>query len=64
VLVNQLGQTLMTVARDVKIQVEFNPRKVQAYRLIGYENRRRAAKDFNDDNIDAFIHRRPAVLPY
>lgn len=53
VLVKQLGQTLVTVARDVKIQVEFNPRKVQAYRLIGYENRRLAARDFNDDSKDA-----------
>ncbi len=53
VLVKQLGQTLVTVARDVKIQVEFNPKKVRAYRLIGYENRKLADRDFNDDTKDA-----------
>ncbi len=43
----------MTVAKDVKIQVEFNPSHVAAYRLIGYENRMLAARDFNDDKKDA-----------
>ncbi len=41
------------VAKDVKVQIEFNPQKVQAYRLIGYENRMLQAKDFNDDKKDA-----------
>lgn len=53
VLVSEMGGTLLTVARDVKIQVEFNPAKVRAYRLIGYENRTLAAEDFNDDRKDA-----------
>lgn len=53
VLVKELGGTLFTIAKDVKIQVEFNPAKVQAYRLIGYENRQLAAEDFNDDKKDA-----------
>ncbi len=53
VLVDQLAGTLVTIAKDVKIQVEFNPRKVGAYRLIGYENRVLAAEDFNNDTIDA-----------
>jgi len=53
VLVREMGATLLTVAEDVKIQVEFNPAKVRAYRLIGYENRRLAAEDFNDDRKDA-----------
>lgn len=53
VLVNEFGSTLFTIAKDVKIQVEFNPAKVQAYRLVGYENRMLAAEDFNDDNKDA-----------
>ncbi len=53
VLVDQIGATLVTIAKDVKIQVEFNPAEVQAYRLIGYENRMLAAKDFNDDTKDA-----------
>jgi Ca-activated chloride channel family protein len=53
VLVTQLGATLFTIAKDVKIQVEFNPVKVKAYRLIGYENRILADEDFNDDIIDA-----------
>lgn len=43
----------MTVAKDVKVQVEFNPGRVGAYRLIGYENRLLAARDFNDDRKDA-----------
>lgn len=53
VLVNEFGGTLFTIAKDVKLQVEFNPAKVQAYRLIGYENRLLADKDFNDDHKDA-----------
>jgi len=53
VLVNEFASTLFTIAKDVKIQVEFNPAKVQAYRLIGYENRVMAAEDFNDDKKDA-----------
>jgi Ca-activated chloride channel family protein len=53
VLVNEFGSTLFTIAKDVKIQIEFNPTKVQAYRLIGYENRILASEDFNDDNKDA-----------
>lgn len=53
VLVNEFGGTLFTIARDVKIQVEFNPAKVQAYRLVGYENRLLNKEDFNDDRKDA-----------
>lgn len=53
VLVNEFGGTLFTIAKDVKIQVEFNPVHVQAYRLIGYENRKLNAEDFNDDKKDA-----------
>jgi Ca-activated chloride channel family protein len=53
VLVTEAGSTLVTVAKDVKIQVEFNPRAVAAYRLIGYENRVLAHEDFNDDRKDA-----------
>ena len=53
VLVSELGGTLLTVAKDVKVQVEFNPARVAAYRLIGYENRLLAAEDFNDDTKDA-----------
>lgn len=53
VLVNEFGSTLFTIAKDVKIQIEFNPSKVQAYRLIGYENRMLASEDFNDDEKDA-----------
>ncbi|MCZ6915668.1 MAG: DUF3520 domain-containing protein, partial [Gemmatimonadetes bacterium] len=53
VLVEEMGGTLFTIAKDVKIQVEFNPARVQAYRLIGYENRLLAAEDFNDDTKDA-----------
>jgi len=53
VLVEQMGGTLVTIAKDVKIQVEFNPAEVAAYRLIGYENRLLAAEDFNDDTKDA-----------
>ncbi|HLA83948.1 MAG TPA: VWA domain-containing protein [Thermoguttaceae bacterium] len=53
VLVEQLTGSLVTIAKDVKIQIEFNPARVAAYRLIGYENRRLAARDFNDDAKDA-----------
>ena len=53
VFVDQLSGTLATIAKDVKIQVEFNPARVAAYRLIGYENRKLAARDFNDDTKDA-----------
>ena len=53
VLVSEFGGTLFTIAKDVKIQIEFNPEKVQAYRLVGYENRMLAAADFNDDKKDA-----------
>ncbi len=53
VLVEEIGSTLVTIARDVKIQVEFNPALVGAYRLLGYENRMLAARDFNDDKKDA-----------
>jgi len=53
VLVNEMGGTLITVAKDVKLQVEFNPARVMAYRLIGYENRLLAAEDFEDDTKDA-----------
>jgi Ca-activated chloride channel family protein len=53
VLVKEFGSTLFTIAKDVKIQVEFNPAKVRAYRLIGYENRVLANRDFNDDKKDA-----------
>ena len=53
VLVEEMGGTLLTVAKDVKLQVEFNPARVGAYRLIGYENRLLADEDFNDDTKDA-----------
>jgi len=52
-LVQKLSGTLVTIAKDVKIQVEFNPARVAAYRLVGYENRRLADRDFNDDRKDA-----------
>ena len=52
-LVEQAAGTLVTIAKDVKIQVEFNPVQVAAYRLIGYENRILAKEDFNDDTKDA-----------
>jgi Ca-activated chloride channel family protein len=51
--VNEFGGTLFTIAKDVKIQVEFNPAKVQAYRLVGYENRMLNEEDFKDDAKDA-----------
>ena len=53
VLVREAGSTLVTIAKDVKIQVEFNPAAVSAYRLIGYENRMLKNEDFNDDKKDA-----------
>ena len=53
VLMTEFGGTMLTVAKDVKLQLEFNPAQVGAYRLLGYENRRLAAKDFNDDKKDA-----------
>ena len=53
VLVDGASGTLMTIAKDVKLQVEFNPATVAAYRLVGYDNRILAAKDFNDDAKDA-----------
>ncbi|QXV65746.1 von Willebrand factor type A domain-containing protein [Mucilaginibacter sp. 21P] len=52
-LVSEFGGTLFTVAKDVKLQIEFNPGKVQAYRLLGYENRVLDKEDFNDDKKDA-----------
>ncbi len=52
-LVQQVGGTLVTIAKDVKIQIDFNPRHVQSYRLIGYENRALANRDFRDDSKDA-----------
>lgn len=53
VLVNEFGGTLFTIAKDVKLQLEFNPTKVKAYRLIGYENRMLKSEDFNNDKKDA-----------
>lgn len=49
----EMGGTLYTIAKDVKLQLEFNPKYVESYRLIGYENRIMAAEDFNDDKKDA-----------
>ncbi len=53
VLVNEFGGTLFTIAKDVKLQIEFNPAKVKAYRLVGYENRMLKSEDFNNDKKDA-----------
>jgi Ca-activated chloride channel family protein len=53
VLVSELSSTLFTIAKDVKIQIEFNPAAVVEYRLIGYENRMLAREDFNNDRVDA-----------
>ena len=50
---DKIAGTLITVARDTKIQVEFNPDAVESYRLIGYENRDIADKDFRNDRVDA-----------
>lgn len=52
VLIDEFHSTLFTVAKDVKFQVEFNPKYVSEYRLVGYENRQMAARDFNDDTKD------------
>ena len=53
VLIKEMGGTLVTIAKDVKIQIDFNPAKVGAYRLIGYANRLLEAQDFDDDTKDA-----------
>ncbi len=53
VLISEFGGTMFTIAKDVKLQVEFNPTLIKGYRLIGYENRLLAAEDFNDDKKDA-----------
>src|SRR5262249_11987134 len=53
VLVEEMSGTLLTIAKDVKIQVDFNPAEVNAYRLIGYENRALRREDFNNDKKDA-----------
>lgn len=53
VLVHEFGSTMFTIAKDVKLQIEFNPAVAKAYRLIGYENRMLAKEDFNNDKKDA-----------
>lgn len=53
VLVEEMGGTLYTIAKDVKVQIEFNPAKIKGYRLIGYENRMLSTEDFEDDKKDA-----------
>jgi Ca-activated chloride channel family protein len=53
VLVNEMAGTLVTIAKDVKVQIEFNPAHVAEYRLIGYENRTLRREDFNNDRVDA-----------
>jgi Ca-activated chloride channel family protein len=53
VLVDEMSATLLTIAKDVKIQIEFNPDQVQEYRLIGYEKRMLRREDFNNDKVDA-----------
>jgi Ca-activated chloride channel family protein len=53
VLINEMGATLLTIAKDVKLQVEFNPARVSSYRLLGYENRILQDRDFDDDTKDA-----------
>jgi Ca-activated chloride channel family protein len=53
VLVDQMSATLQTIAKDVKVQIEFNPDVVSEYRLVGYENRALAREDFNNDQVDA-----------
>lgn len=53
VLVTEMGATLKTIAKDVKLQLDFNPEKVESYRLIGYENRILANEDFDNDAVDA-----------
>ena len=52
-MVEELSATLMTIAKDVKIQIEFNPAQVSEYRLVGYETRALKREDFNNDKIDA-----------
>ncbi len=58
VLNSEMRQTLITVAKDVKAQIEFNPAWVTEYRQIGYENRQLRAEDFNNDNVDGGYSRR------
>ncbi|MEO6800566.1 MAG: VWA domain-containing protein [Rhodanobacter sp.] len=53
VLVDEMSATLLTIAQDVKIQIEFNPAQVQEYRLVGYEKRMLKREDFNNDKVDA-----------
>ncbi len=53
VLVNELGSTLQIIAKDVKVQIEFNPKYISSYRLIGYENRKLSKEQFDDDTVDA-----------
>ncbi len=53
VFISEFGGTLFTIAKDVKFQLEFNPKQVKAYRLVGYENRLLNDEDFNDDTKDA-----------
>lgn len=53
VLVSEFGGTLFTIAKDVKFQIEFNPERIESYRLVGYENRLLNEEDFNDDTKDA-----------
>ena len=53
VFVNEMGASLLTIAKDVKLQIEFNPARVASYRLIGYENRLLRDRDFDDDTKDA-----------
>ena len=53
VLVEEAGSTLFTIAKDVKIQIEFNPKLISEYRLIGYESRLLNREDFNNDKVDA-----------
>jgi Ca-activated chloride channel family protein len=53
VMVSEFAGTLFTIAKDVKFQLEFNPKRVKSYRLIGYENRLLNDEDFNDDKKDA-----------
>jgi Ca-activated chloride channel homolog len=53
VLVNEMTSTLATIARDVKVQIEFNPAQISEYRQIGYENRQLKREDFNNDQVDA-----------
>ena len=53
VLVDEMSSTMLTIAKDVKIQIEFNPARVSEYRLLGYENRMLKREDFNNDKIDA-----------